>query len=66
MVKISFIKNTVDFSNCSVDSVGCSQYSLRASYNQNNGKLNWANYPVLFLNNKAETCSANNEVVMSI
>ncbi len=59
--KLALLKNTVDFSNCSVDSVGCSQYSLRASYNQNNGKLNWANYPVLFLNNKAETCSVNNE-----
>jgi len=59
--KLALLKNTIDYGSCSSDNVGCLQYSLGGSYNTSSSKISWNNYPLVYFNNKVESCSSSNE-----
>ncbi|MGI5827131.1 MAG: hypothetical protein ACOX6C_01665 [Patescibacteria group bacterium] len=58
---LSFLENTLDYSTCDANNVGCREYYAQGSYNPTNGSFTWdKNYP-LFLNNRAPSCEASDE-----
>lgn len=65
--KVSYLKNTLDYSECSIDNAGCSQYFTAAfSYDSNTNNVVWdttATLPVdvMYFDNDASECSDSNE-----
>ena len=58
---LSFLENTLDYSTCDSNNVGCREYYPQGSYNSTTGSFTWStNYP-LFLNNRAPSCEASDE-----
>lgn len=57
----SFLENTLDYSTCDVNNVGCRQYYPQGTYNPSNGSFTWNTQVSLFLNNRAPACEANDE-----
>jgi hypothetical protein len=58
---ISYLKNTLDYSGCTSDSVGCNFYSYNGPYNVSNDKVIWKSYNDIYLNNNAESCAEADE-----
>lgn len=59
--KLALLKNTINYEDCSVDSVGCAQYANTGTYNATTKKVLWNANPSFYFNNKVETCSASEE-----
>lgn len=59
--KLALLKNTIDYSSCSADNVGCSKYATMGTYLTDTKKVSWNNVNSIYLNNKAESCSASSE-----
>jgi len=61
--RIAYLENTLDYANCSADSVGCKRYSLFGIYDEDTSQVNWsesANNKAYF-NNNLSNCSASDE-----
>lgn len=61
--QVSYLENTLDYGDCTVDSVGCQRYSTNGSYDVTTGKVSWSANPFAnaYFNDKLEDCSANAE-----
>lgn len=59
--KLALLQNTIDYSSCNSDNVGCSKYANTGSYSAIDSKLTWNNYSHFYFNKQVESCSANNE-----
>jgi len=58
----SYLKNTLDYSDCSVDAVGCRQYALAASaYDAAADSITWSGAATIRLNKMAEKCNDEQE-----
>ncbi len=58
---VSFLKNTLEYDNCTIDSVGCKGYSLNGPYDSYDNVVAWNNYDQLFLNKNAIQCDSEDE-----
>ncbi len=59
--EVSYLENTLDYTDCSADNAGCKQYSNSGSFNGVTGTVTWNDAGSLYLNNKTEGCSAADE-----
>lgn len=61
--KVSYLENTLDYSGCSADSVGCQRYSTHGSYSTSTGQITWSANPFFnpYFNDKLGNCSADSE-----
>lgn len=59
--KLALLKNTIDYGTCSADNVGCAKYSTNGIYSASTAKITWSNLNSIYLNKKAESCSASAE-----
>lgn len=58
---LSFLENTLDYSTCDANNVGCREYYTRGIYNAASNIVAWDQKYPLYLNNKLTACDANDE-----
>ncbi len=56
----SYLKNTLDYSGCNADSVGCEGYSRKGIYMEDEDVMDWKNNDLIYLKNALE-CEASDE-----
>ncbi len=61
--KVSYLENTLDYGDCTADSVGCQRYSTNGSYDVDSGQVTWSANPFAnaYFNDKLESCSSDSE-----
>ncbi|NCD00782.1 hypothetical protein EOL94_01710 [bacterium] len=57
---VSYLKNTLDYSNCNADSVGCQGYSTSGVYMQEDDVIDWKNNELIYLKNTTD-CQESSE-----
>lgn len=58
---VNFLNDTLDFSTCNADNVGCAAYALTGQYDSLTNGVAWVQQPAIHLNAKTKTCSASQE-----
>lgn len=58
---LSFLENTLDYSTCDANNVGCREFYYRGIYNAEYNNITWDKKYPLYLNNKVTACDANDE-----
>jgi len=61
--RVAYLENTLDYGDCSADTVGCKQYSLFGTYTAANGQVAWSETPVnnVYFNDKLSGCAVSDE-----
>jgi hypothetical protein len=58
---VAYLKNTLDYSNCTSDNSGCEQYSLSGLYASGTGAVAWNSKQSLYFNKNLATCPNSDE-----
>lgn len=61
--KVAYLENTLDYAECTADSVGCQRYSTNGSYDTGSAQVTWSANPFAnaYFNNKIQDCSTSAE-----
>ena len=59
--KVAYLKNTLNYADCSADTAGCRAYATFGTYNQNTSQVNWSASEIGYFNKKIENCSSSEE-----
>ncbi|HNX10714.1 MAG TPA: hypothetical protein PKI61_01080, partial [bacterium] len=59
--QVAYLENTLDYSTCTSDNVGCKPYALTGAYASSTNYLSWNPSQQIYFNSKVETCDASTE-----
>ncbi len=59
--QVSYLQNTLDYSNCTPENSGCRQYSLIGNYASSSNTVAWNSTKVRYLNKNLSNCSSRDE-----
>ncbi len=59
--KVAYLENTVDYSTCTSDNVGCKPYSLSGIYSTSTNFMDWKPLQQIYFNKQVETCDKDSE-----
>jgi len=59
--RVAYLKNTLNYENCSVDNAGCRAYATLGTYNQNTSQVDWSTAGINYFNKRIETCTSSDE-----
>ncbi|MFA5183970.1 MAG: hypothetical protein WC456_00405 [Patescibacteria group bacterium] len=59
--RFSYLKNTLDYSDCNSNNSGCRQYALSGTYAASTQAVSWNGGIVRYLNKNLSACTKNNE-----
>ena len=62
-IKVAYLENTLDYGDCTADSIGCQRYSTNGSYNLTQAQVTWSANPFsnAYFNSKLTDCSSSSE-----
>jgi len=58
---VAYLENTIDYSTCNADNVGCRPYAMSGAYTTSTDKIAWNNLKSIYFSKKAALCDSSQE-----